>query len=294
MDNNDDKVSVALAVYNGERYLPQQLASLQSQTLKPIELVVVDDCSTDKSLEVIKAFPLTFEKRIFSNEKNMGPNFTFKKLAGLCKGNYVAFCDQDDIWLPDKIESSISKIKKIDSSIPAIVFSDLSVVDEESNLVHNSFWKLRSTKPENFYLSDILFGNIVTGCASLINKAMANELLKMPLHVMMYDHWMALIGYSFGKYSFINEPLILYRAHGTNVTDKHKASFFKNFINGLKNKPAYLHTNIQQAIEFKKLYAGELSNKDLKALNKFIALDQQPFFYRRFMRDKKSLLRRLK
>ncbi|MFT4153292.1 glycosyltransferase family 2 protein [Parafilimonas sp.] len=289
-----DRISIALAVYNGERYLPQQLASLQAQTITPHELIVLDDCSTDKSLEVINAFPLSFEKKIFLNEKNRGPNSSFKKLAGLCSGNYIAFCDQDDIWLPDKIESSLLKMKEIDNNKPTIVFSDLSVIDEDNKPVHDSFWKLRLTRPENFSLKDILFGNIVTGCASLINNAMANELAKMPVNVIMYDYWMALIGYSFGRYSFINKPLVLYRAHDLNVTDKQQASFIKNFINELKNKPAYLHKNIQQAIEFKNLYAGELNRKDLKILNNFIALKKQPFFYKRFVRDKTSLLRRLK
>lgn len=289
-----DSISIALAVYNGEKFLPQLLASLESQTIKPSELVIVDDCSTDKSLEVIKSFALSFEKKIFSNEKNMGPNFTFKKLAGLCKGDFIAFCDQDDVWLPKKIEQSLSAIKKIDSNLPAIAFSDLSVIDEEGKLMHQSFFKLRSTKPERFSLADILFGNIVTGCASIINSVMANELIKMPLNVMMYDHWMALIGYSFGKHSFINEPLILYRAHGSNVTDKQKDSYLKNFINQLKNKSSYLHKNIQQAIEFRKLYAAQLNKKDLTALNNFTVLKQQSFFYKRFARDKRSLLRRLK
>jgi glycosyltransferase involved in cell wall biosynthesis len=292
MSNN--RVSVALAVYNGEKFLPQLLASLQKQTQHPAELVIVDDCSTDKSLDIINSLSFSFPKKVFVNEKNLGIMATFKKLAVLCEENYIAFCDQDDIWLPQKIERSLSAIKKIDDNNPAIVFNDLSVIDEEGMLIHQSFWKLRSTNPKNFSLLDILFGNIVTGCASIINRAMANELTKMPLSVMMYDHWMALIGYSFGKYSFVDEPLILYRAHGTNVTDKHKASFFVNFRNELKNRPAYLHKNIQQAIEFKKLYSAELNNGDLKSLNSFIDLEKKSFYYKRFMRDKTSLLRRLK
>ncbi len=290
---SEDFVSVALAVYNGEKFLPQLLASLQYQTIQPLELVVLDDGSTDTSVEIIESFTLSFEKKIFSNDINMGPVFTFKKLTGLCKGNFIAFCDQDDIWLPHKIEQLLFAIKKINSETPAVAFSDLSIIDEEDKLVHNSFFKLRSTKPDNFSLDDLLFENIVTGCASVINKAMVNELDKMPLNVMMHDHWMALISYSFGKHAFINQPLVLYRAHGSSVTDKQKASYLKNFVNQLKNKHTYLQKNIQQAIEFKKLYADQLSKKHLKTLNNFIALKQRSFFYKRFARDKKSLFRKL-
>ncbi len=288
-----DKVSVALAVYNGEKFLPQQLASLQSQTIQPFELVVVDDCSTDTSLDIVKAFPLSFEKKIFSNEKNMGPVYTFKKLASLCTGEFIAFCDQDDIWLPKKIELCLSAIKKLEGNIPAIAFCDLCVMNKEGEVMYNSFMKMRSSRPENFSFWDILFGNFVTGCASIINKAMANEFSKMPTNILMYDHWAALIGYSFGKYEYIDEPLILYRAHDSNVTDKYKASFITNFINSLKH-PFYLKENIQQANEFKKLYASHLSKQNLNALNRFIALSKKSFWYKRFMRDKTSLLRRFK
>src|SRR3954452_20549451 len=93
-------ISIALAVYNGEKYLEELLKSLEKQTLEPCELVVIDDCSSDASLEIINDFQFSFEKKIFSNKENRGPVYTFKRLASLCQGDFIAFCDQDDIWLP--------------------------------------------------------------------------------------------------------------------------------------------------------------------------------------------------
>ncbi|MGI8952516.1 MAG: glycosyltransferase family 2 protein [Chitinophagaceae bacterium] len=293
-DTNCNSVSVALAVYNGEKYLPQQLASLQSQTLKPCELVVLDDCSTDRSVEIINAFQFPFDKKNFSNEKNMGPVYTFKKLAALCQGNFIAFCDQDDIWLPTKLELSLCAIKKFDNNIPAVVFSDLSIINEHDTLVQNSFWKQMAIKPNLFSLTDILFGNIITGCTALINRAMAIELSKMPLNIMMHDHWIALIAYSFGKYFYIQEPTVLYRMHHQSVTSKEKHSLFKVFSNDFKNKSIYLEENIQQATEFKKMYLSKLKKENIKQLNEFINLKQKPFLQKRLSRYRRSLMRKFK
>src|SRR4051794_38642709 len=152
-----DTVSVALATYNGEKYLTQLLTSLQAQTIQPFELVVLDDCSSDDSVKIVKEFPLTFEKKIFVNEKNEGPVSTFKKLTELCSGNFIAFCDQDDIWLPNKIALTLAQIKKINNAIPAIVFTNLSVIDEEDKLLQKSYWYQRSVWPDKFLFEDILF-----------------------------------------------------------------------------------------------------------------------------------------
>lgn len=265
--NSNASISVALAVYNGEKYLKQLLLSLENQTLKPCELVVLDDCSSDNSLEIINSFPLSFEKKIFSNKKNEGPVYTFRKIAELCRGNFIAFCDQDDIWLPEKLELALCEIKKIDTTIPAIVFSDLSVIDERGIVIQESYWKQRTVRPEKFLFADILFANIITGCTTLVNRPMVNEFLKMPENVMMHDHWLALIGYSFGSHPFINRPTVLFRSHQNSVTNKGKDTTLEVLINDFKNRSTYLKKNIEQAIEFKNLYSARLNKTDAEALN---------------------------
>ncbi len=290
-----ESVSIALAVYNGEKYLPELLNSLNNQTLTPLELVVLDDCSSDNSIQIIKSFPSNFEKRIFYNEKNMGPVYTFKKLAGLCNGKFIAFCDQDDVWIPKKLEWSFTKIKKLNDNIPTIVFTDLSLINEESELIENSFWKIRKlVQPEKFDFGDILCANIVTGCTTLINQSMKTELEKMPLNVIMHDWWMALIAFSFGQYSFIHEPTVLYRSHTSSVTSKHKTTFFTVFLEEYKKKETYLNENIEQAVEFRKLYQNKLTDKNKRMIDKFIKLKNKGFILKRFFRDGRSLLRRLK
>jgi glycosyltransferase involved in cell wall biosynthesis len=285
----NERVSIALATYNGEKYLPALLASLQKQTIKPFELIVLDDSSTDDSLRIINNYPFLFEKKVFSNNKNQGPIYTFKKLAGLCSGEYIAFCDQDDIWNKDKLELGIDRIKELPGEIPGIVFSDLKVIDEEGKVTSNSFWKVMNIKPHVFSFKDVLFDNIITGCTTMINKAMAREVLKMPDNIMMHDHWMALIAYSFGNYSIINAPTVLFRVHNSNVTKKNRRSHLKVFFEDLKMQQDYLKRNFVQAIQFRELYVSKLRARDLKEIEKFVSLYKKPFLVKRWVKYLVSL-----
>lgn len=294
MTDKNEKISIALAVYNGEKYLPELLASLEKQTLKPDEIVVVDDCSRDNSLSIIHDFPLSFNKRVFRNETNQGPVYTFKKSAELSSGNFIAFCDQDDIWLPGKIEQSFNKIKELSNDKPAVVFSDLSVIDENGKLVQKSFWKQMDINPVKFSLKDILFDNIITGCTAIVNKSMVDELIKMPADIMMHDHWIALIAYSFGSYAFVDKPTVLYRSHQHNVTNKIKPSTANIFLNDYKNKEQYLKDNIEQAKKFKDLYAGRLKKNEVNILEKFISLQNKNFLVKRTAKFTRRISRKLK
>ena len=100
------KISIALATFNGSKYLVDQLMSLAYQKLLPYEIIVVDDNSTDETLEIVKSFAsnVSFPVRIYKNETRLGYGLNFLKAAGFCSGDAIAFCDQDDEWLPDKLE----------------------------------------------------------------------------------------------------------------------------------------------------------------------------------------------
>lgn len=289
-----DTISVALAVYNGEEFLQAQLDSIKNQLVQPDELIIVDDNSTDNSAFVYNNFNTTVVKKIYINDQNIGVIKSFKKAVSLCSGDYIALCDQDDIWLSEKLQESIARIKKIDKEIPAVIFSDLSVMDKKGNILHNSFWKIRSAIPSNFTLEDILYGNIITGCTAVINRAMAAEFNKMPDEIMMHDHWLALIAYSFGKFDYIHKPMVLYRAHGESVTDKGKASYIQNFIKEYTHRQSYLAQNIEQAKAFKQLYQNNLSEQDAAIIQRFIDLEHKNFLQKRLARDSRSLYRRLK
>ncbi len=291
---NIEHVSIALAVYNGEKYLPELLASLEKQTLKPFELVVLDDCSSDNSLEIIQNYALSFSKKIYNNSQNEGPVFTFKKLAALCSGDYIAFCDQDDIWMSHKLEWSVSELKKLSGNIPGLVFTDLSVIRENGELLYTSYWKMKHIYPHRLSFNDLLYGNFVIGCTILINKKMREELTKMPLNIVMHDWWIALIAYSIGGYRIINAATVLYRSHQKSVTDKNKISLVNIFIKQYKERSSFLNENISQAIEFRKVYSTRLNKRYSHYLNKFISLAERNMIYKIFVRNLNSIKRRIK
>jgi len=278
-------ISVALTVYNGERYLAKQLQSIKDQVLQPIEIVIVDDVSSDNSEELIRNFDFgPIACRYYKNETNLGPVANFKKAIGLCSGSFIALCDQDDIWLPHKIKRLYEANLLKDQLKPVVSYSDASLIESDDTFtaksVYKDVWKI---KPANYGLKMLLVDNVIIGCSSLINSKMKDEVMKMPVQgVMMHDHWIALIANSFGETAFVNESLLLYRSHTGSVTEKIPLrGIISKIKTELQSKSNYLNNNIVQAKEFKNTYKSDISLADLKILNKFISLEKQPFAVKR-------------
>ena len=220
-------ISIALCTYNGEKYLKEQLDSFVQQTLSPCELVVCDDSSSDSTIAILEEFSRTapFPVRIFRNEHTLGLIKNFSKAASLCRGEYVAFSDQDDIWLPDKLEACFQMIKKAEleygKDIPLLVHSDLCLIDTENHIIAPSCMKVRHVRNVDIDpLKTLLVRNYISGCTSLGNRILLKESLPFPDVIMNHDGWCALIAASRGKILFIQEAKILYRQHASNVTGR--------------------------------------------------------------------------
>ncbi len=223
--NTHPRISIALCTYNGEKYLKEQLDSFVQQTLSPYELVVCDDCSSDSTLEILEKFSRVapFTVRIFHNENNLGLIKNFSKAASLCQGEYIAFSDQDDIWLPDKLEACFQMMKKAEyeygTDIPLLVHTDLCLIDTENHVIAPSWMKVKHISPMDIDpLKNILAANYVSGCTSLGNRILLKESLPFPKVIMNHDGWCALIAASRGKILFIQEAKVLYRQHASNFT----------------------------------------------------------------------------
>ena len=270
------QISIALAVYNGDRYLNLLLDSLYRQTVLPFELVIIDDCSTDNSWDIITSITSNkFLVRSYKNEKNEGVNSTFKKLISLCNGDYIAFCDQDDIWLENKLEVSTAKMKELELlylSKPIAIFTDLTTIDEKGIVLQKSFFDLHKMNPASLFFSNILFDNVITGCTLLINRPLINQLFKMPIEVNMYDYWVALIAYSFGKNGICNFPTVFYRVHNESVTNKAKKNFFSLLLYYFIRHRIEFQKKIKQSILFLNIYRSELESIDIRSLETFIQL----------------------
>jgi len=222
--NSDPKISIALSTYNGEMHLKEQLDSFLCQKLLPYEIVVCDDASTDSTVKILEAFARTapFPIRIYQSEHNLGLIQNFSKAASLCTGDYVAFSDQDDIWLPDRLDASFHKMKEAEqeygSDIPLLVYSDLILIDSEGRFLGPSFMKHKKMwHSDHDPLRRLLIHNNVAGNTSLCNKVLMQVSLPFPEVVTNHDGWFALVAASIGKIFFLPEAQVLYRQHESNA-----------------------------------------------------------------------------
>ena len=209
------KISIAMTTFNGEKFLREQLDSLYAQTVIPDEVVAVDDGSTDSTLKILEEYHQRFGLQYFSNETRLGINLNFNRALSLCKGDYVAICDQDDIWLPEKIEKLAGKMEEVESQNPVLIVSDLILSDK-------SLRPLRKYQSKSFPNSIPLsiLGNARQGCCMFLNRRLVDLILPIPdtpaLHN-NYDYYISVMGVMCGEKYYFPEPLMQYRGHGGNA-----------------------------------------------------------------------------
>jgi glycosyltransferase involved in cell wall biosynthesis len=216
-------VDILLSTYNGKKFLPDLLDSILKQTFKDWRLLVRDDCSTDNTKEILNRYACLYPHRIklILSRKRLGPAFSFGVLLQHSNAPYMMFCDQDDVWLPDKITLCLEMIKKIEErhpGKPVLVFSDLIVVDENLNFISPSF--LRFQRLPLLVLQDLkklCIQNVIPGCSMIFNKAVQSLVGKMPSEAIMHDWWLALQVRKEGVISFLPYSLSMYRQHKHNV-----------------------------------------------------------------------------
>jgi len=237
------KIEILLSVYNGEKYLAEQIQSVINQTNKDWILTIRDDGSNDNSLKIIKNFCDKYPEKISLKKDKLGNIGTAKSFYLLIlnsKEEYLMFCDQDDVWLENKIEFSIAEMQKKERekgiNTPLLFFTDLKVVDENLNTISNSFFDFSGIIfKENLKFSDIAVRNSVTGCTVLMNKSAIKSVLPINIKTEMHDIWYALCvaknGYVFGS----KEVSILYRQHLQNTIGAKKKKKFALSFAGIKN-----------------------------------------------------------
>ncbi|MGH8069661.1 MAG: glycosyltransferase [Candidatus Entotheonellia bacterium] len=226
------KISVALATYNGERFIAKQLASLAQQTLLPHELVVSDDGSTDRTLEIVEAFSrwAPFPMRIFRNDVNLGFALNFLRAASLCSGECLAFCDQDDVWMPNKLEKCAEVLQ--DKEIVLLIHS-AKVIDETGaelgwcrpsikrsrKLIGSETPPLVALQPPGFAM--VLKHRIVDELWNVWPHTLYDTLPKR--HLLGHDKLLYCIARDFGYIYFERATLSFFRTHGGNATTPRSA-----------------------------------------------------------------------
>ena len=199
-------ISVCIATYNGEKFIKQQLESIICQLGAEDEIIICDDGSKDQTLKIIESLN-DVRIKIFKNSfKNLILNFEFSLKQA--KGNYIFLSDQDDIWLPNKVDICLRNLKNFD-----VVVSNCKVVNENLETIHNSFFKLNNSKKG--LLTNLIKNNYL-GCCLAFRREILEKALPFPKSIPMHDIWLGFITELFFKVVFIDEPLVLYRRHGKN------------------------------------------------------------------------------
>lgn len=205
-------ISIALCTYNGEKHLEEQLKSIIAQSYKNIEIVAVDDCSGDDSISILNKYANKITIHIYSNSANLGYIKNFEKAVSLCEGDFIALCDQDDIWEPHKLERLLEEIKD-----NMLIYSDSELVDERGNLLNKRISSIRNFikghHPESF-----LFHNCVAGHTVMFRKELKQYIFPFPREI-YHDWWIAYTATSVGSITYVEECLVNYRQHGTANTD---------------------------------------------------------------------------
>ena len=212
-------VSILMAVYNGEKYIEQMLESIINQTYSNFICYIHDDGSTDGTLNICKKYIEKYPNKIvLMKHKPTGSackNF-MSMLRYVPKTELIMFCDQDDIWIPTKIEKMVQIYNKKYSDIPTIIYSDLKIVNSKLKTLNDSY--LSYCKKENMELSlkNIFFEGYIPGCAMMINNKTKEKILEFSdiNNIYMHDWWIMQVVLALnGKILKQNEPLVLYRQH---------------------------------------------------------------------------------
>ncbi len=286
------KVSVILTTFNGAAFIEKQIQSILKQNTPADEIIICDDNSTDDTVSLLNTFINNGPIKLFINDKRLGIVENFKKAAKLARqGNWLIFADQDDIWAPQKLTRLMDEMQLMDDGYtPALIYSDLSIIDKNDTVISGSFWAAQKIRPEKIKLATLLYGNVVTGCTMIINYPMAEEFFQMNNSNFLHDEWLALIAYSIGKVKFLRDKLVFYRKHERNVTfsEDYKVPGFKDSIkqdvDHLSGNKRFLPHEFDLAKAFLLKYRDKLSHKQIHIIERFIKQENKNYLLQRIRR----------
>lgn len=261
-------VSIAMATYNGQKFIKEQIDSILAQTITDFELIISDDNSTDTTVSIIKEYK---DKRIklFENHENIGFVKNFERALQYCKGDYIAFSDQDDIWEPFHLEVLLNNLNKKD-----LVCSNAELIDEygkKANVSMSDVLHLKKLPKDENLIYSLLNKNFVQGSTILFKKDLLVKAFPIPEGVKFHDHWLALFAANHGGINYTKQSTLLYRQHSAAITRdkaytlKQKIHYYKEHKQKIKETYNYYY---HQSVLFLEKEKENFSQKDIEQLKK--------------------------
>lgn len=245
IDNEDTgktEVVVLMAVYNGEKYISQQIESIINQSYSNWRLLIRDDGSTDNTIKILGIYEEQDSRIMVIKDElgNLGQCLNFNELMKNVKtDSYVMFSDQDDVWLPTKVEESIKEIRKIESiyrtETPIVVYTNYNVVNSKLDYINTAYSKV-DLKEYDPIANRLLIQNWLMGCTMIINNKLLKYSLEIPIEADNHDNWIALIASMTGYVHYLDKMTMLHRLHSNNVTTNVETTNTKNRIKRVKKR----------------------------------------------------------
>ena len=290
-------IAIIMGVYNGEKYIKEQIGSIIAGDCKDWKLFIFDDGSKDNTEKIVKEFIKNYPDKIYfeKNRENFGAAGNFfngtkrvkEELAP--EAEYFCFSDQDDVWVEDKLSRSLAKIKEIEGGRPALVFSDVAITDKNLKVTADSYFKAEKVDNTKIALNYLLMENKFIGGTVMVNKALVDAELKaeekglLPhKKAKMHDWWLGLIAAGLGRVGEVKGFTEYYRQHGGNVVGGETfGSYFISRISKLKEIRQRIYQNIEQAEEFLSYFGDSLPPDKKRITKEFVKLKDRGFIGRR-------------
>lgn len=276
-------VAICMATYNGAQYLDEQLRSIREQTWTDWVLFVRDDGSDDSTVEILKEFVRKNPGKavlLATGAENLGAKANFARILSAAskdgRFSFFAFADQDDIWFPDKLERSLALLREQPG--PALVHTDLEVVNRRGKTLGHSFFRYRALNCHEQRLSRLLIQNNATGCTMVWNRALNDRIDLDQSDAVMHDWWVTLTACTFGTILCLKEPTVYYRQHASNVvgaTRVNSLGFIWKRTLGLRRVRDTLRHSMRQGEAFLRLYGHSLSPEQVRVLEAFSGMARQ-------------------
>ncbi|WP_298439771.1 glycosyltransferase family 2 protein [Geobacter sp.] len=223
-------VSIALATYNGARFLEEQLASLFAQSYPALEIIATDDGSSDGTVEILRRYEQEGRIRFVANDRRLGFCRNFERALSLCSGEYIALADQDDVWDRGKIEILVRELG--DSSL---IYSDAELIDAAGKPLAPSLVAASGIRPlAGHCFRELVCNSSVTGCTALFRRELLDLALPFPEEEPFHDWWLSLVASCRGGLRFLDTPLVRYRQHAANAAGASEdAGFWERAVSHL-------------------------------------------------------------